>query len=278
VQPKLDEEGADAEPACARATAEAEEALRELSRRALHAPIEPGRSSAANEEPSKQSLVSSRSGVPRAGSASVDRLCLDPDLDFVFHDNGLIELTESGFRRMVQAHSAGLDAVIGIDGREVLRFLAPKPGNDPRAAARRPAIQRSLNGTDVAKAQARRSQPVAALLRAEESTAVALNMINKERERHEIECLLPWHAAGTLSRRDAERVEQALADDRELAQQYELVREELAATTHLNETLGAPSDRTLEKLFAAIDAEEARLPRPRLRRFSKTLTMDTASP
>ena len=44
-----------------------------------------------------------------------------------------------------------------------------------------------------------------------------MNMINKEPERHEIEALLPWHAAGTLSRRDADRVEQALAGDRELA-------------------------------------------------------------
>ena len=38
-----------------------------------------------------------------------------------------------------------------------------------------------------------------------------------EKERHEIETLLPWYAAGTLSRRDADRVEQALADDCELA-------------------------------------------------------------
>jgi hypothetical protein len=88
-----------------------------------------------------------------------------------------------------------------------------------------------------------------------------MNMINKEPERHEIEALLPWHAAGTLSRRDADRVEQALAGDRELARRYDLVREELAETIHLNETLGAPSARAMEKLFAAIDAEEARSPR-----------------
>jgi hypothetical protein len=80
---------------------------------------------------------------------------------------------------------------------------------------------------------------------------------NKELGRHEIEELLPWHAAGTLSRRDAHRVEQALAGDRELARRYELVRQELAETIHLNETLGAPSARAMEKLFAAIDAEEA---------------------
>jgi hypothetical protein len=90
-----------------------------------------------------------------------------------------------------------------------------------------------------------------------------MNMINKEPERHEIESLLPWHAAGTLNRRDSDRVERALASDRELARRYDLVREELAETIHLNETLGAPSVRAMEKLFAAIDAEEARAPRRR---------------
>ena len=82
-----------------------------------------------------------------------------------------------------------------------------------------------------------------------------------EKERHEIEALLPWHAAGTLSRRDADRVEQALAGDCELARRYDLVRQELAETIHLNEALGAPSARAMEKLFAAIDAEEAGAPR-----------------
>ena len=88
-----------------------------------------------------------------------------------------------------------------------------------------------------------------------------MNIINKEPERYEIEALLPWHAAGTLNRRDSDRVEQAIACDRELARRYELVREELAETIHLNESLGAPSARAMEKLFAAIDAEEARSPR-----------------
>src|SRR5882672_6706929 len=67
-----------------------------------------------------------------------------------------------------------------------------------------------------------------------------MNMISKEPERHDIEALLPWHAAGTLNRRDADRVEQALAGDRELSRRYDLVREELAETIHLNETLRAP--------------------------------------
>jgi hypothetical protein len=76
-------------------------------------------------------------------------------------------------------------------------------------------------------------------------------MINKRLERQEIERLLPWHAAGTLSRREADLVERALAGDTELAQRYDLVRQELAETIHLNETLGAPSERAMEKLFAA---------------------------
>ena len=79
-------------------------------------------------------------------------------------------------------------------------------------------------------------------------------------ERNEIEALLPWHAAGTLSRRDAQRVEEALARDPELARRYALVRDELGETIHLNETLGAPSARALENLFVKIDAEPDRRP------------------
>jgi anti-sigma factor RsiW len=81
---------------------------------------------------------------------------------------------------------------------------------------------------------------------------------NDESERRGIEDLMPWHATGTLSRRDTQRVEDAIARDPELARRYELVREELAGTIHLNETLGAPSARAMEKLFAKIDAEPAR--------------------
>ena len=79
-----------------------------------------------------------------------------------------------------------------------------------------------------------------------------------EKDRGNIEELLPWHAAGTLGQRDMQRVETALATDPELARRYELVREELAQTIHLNETLGAPSPRAMQALFAKIDAEPAR--------------------
>jgi anti-sigma factor RsiW len=81
-----------------------------------------------------------------------------------------------------------------------------------------------------------------------------------ESGRGDVEDLLPWHAAGTLSPRDMQRVETALAADPELARRYQLVREELAQTIHLNETLGAPSARGVEALFAKIDAEPARAP------------------
>jgi hypothetical protein len=78
---------------------------------------------------------------------------------------------------------------------------------------------------------------------------------NRAPERQEIELMLPWHAAGTLNRRDAQRVENAIENDPELARQYALVREEFSETIHLNETLGAPSARAMEKLFAGIEAE-----------------------
>lgn len=74
----------------------------------------------------------------------------------------------------------------------------------------------------------------------------------------EIEALLPWHAAGTLSARDTRRVEEALAKDPDLARQYAAIREERAETVLLNESLGAPSSRAMHKLFAAIDAEPSR--------------------
>ena len=84
-------------------------------------------------------------------------------------------------------------------------------------------------------------------------------MNTKNKEAHsEIEELLPWHAAGTLSRSDARRVEEALARDPELARRYALVRDEFGETIHLNETLGAPSAHAMEKLFAKIDAEPVR--------------------
>lgn len=84
-----------------------------------------------------------------------------------------------------------------------------------------------------------------------------------------VEALLPWHAAGTLGARDARRVEEALARDPALARQYAAVREELAEAIHLNESLGAPSVRAMDRLFAAINAEPARRPAVKLALMSR---------
>jgi len=89
---------------------------------------------------------------------------------------------------------------------------------------------------------------------------MALSKKILEQEPSEIELLLPWHATGTLNARDARRVEEALARDPELAKQYAVIREEYAATVHLNESLGGPPPRAMLKLFAAIDAEPERKP------------------
>jgi anti-sigma factor RsiW len=87
------------------------------------------------------------------------------------------------------------------------------------------------------------------------------NRNEAEKLPEDVELLLPWHAAGTLNRRDAARVEQALANDNELAARYEMVREELGEAIRLNESLGAPSARAMQQLFAKIDAEPARKPK-----------------
>ncbi len=86
-------------------------------------------------------------------------------------------------------------------------------------------------------------------------------MNTAQQEPDDIETLLPWHAAGTLDRSDAKRVEDALSRDPELAKRYALVREELGEAIRLNESLGAPSTRVMETLFRKIDAEPARTPR-----------------
>jgi hypothetical protein len=87
-------------------------------------------------------------------------------------------------------------------------------------------------------------------------TAMTLGVGAMEPE--DIEGLLPWHATGTLNSRDARRVDDALKRDPELARQYAVIQDEIAETIHVNESLGAPSSRAMQRLFAAIDAEPAR--------------------
>ena len=114
-QTSLDEHGRGGQSDCARAMAEAEKVLREL---ALFTRRSKPERSPANEAPKAPSLVPAPSPI--------GRLILDPSLDFVFHKDGIIELTEVGFRRMRQALSAGLDAVIEMDRRCLLHFPASK--------------------------------------------------------------------------------------------------------------------------------------------------------
>lgn len=82
----------------------------------------------------------------------------------------------------------------------------------------------------------------------------------------DVEALLPWYAAGTLGPRDTRGLIVALARDPKLAKQYAAVRQEYAQTLRFNESLGAPSPRVLQKLFAAIDAESGEPPDAALER------------
>jgi hypothetical protein len=98
---------------CARAMAEAERVLREL---AFNAPIK-----TRILKPCERSAEGAISG---SCAFSYRAACPGPQLDFVLHKDGVIELTEVGFRRMAQAQSAAIDVVLGIDSRDVLRFPA----------------------------------------------------------------------------------------------------------------------------------------------------------
>jgi hypothetical protein len=75
-------------------------------------------------EPSNGANKSRKAPPLVPAPTSIDRAVLDRGLDFVFHKDGMIELTGAGFRCMAQAHFAAIDVVIGVDGREVVRFPA----------------------------------------------------------------------------------------------------------------------------------------------------------
>src|SRR4029450_793540 len=139
------ESGGSAESDCARAMAQAERVLREISLTAppAHRPSRelsssvsekaesaiPGFATIRGTQPytrSYRAAAQFRIFDLRLAKAIPERVSLDLGLDFVVHDDGAIELTETGFRRMAPAHSAGRDAVIGLDRRDVLRFPAPR--------------------------------------------------------------------------------------------------------------------------------------------------------
>src|SRR5262249_51851183 len=112
----LDEYGRGAESDCARAMAEIEKVLHEL---ALTRRSSPERLSPANEAPKAPALV-------RAPPA-FDGFIFARGRDFVFQKDGMIKLTEGGFRPMGQAPPGGLDPVIKVDRRYLLPLPASKP-------------------------------------------------------------------------------------------------------------------------------------------------------
>lgn len=128
------EYGGSAESDCARAIAQAERVLREVSLMAFCARRSSPLSNSVSEKTEasvpglptiRGSKHSYRAAAPFGGfdlQPIPDHLPLDPGLDFIVHDDGAIELTEIGFRRMAQAHSAGLDSVIEVGSRQVFRF------------------------------------------------------------------------------------------------------------------------------------------------------------
>jgi hypothetical protein len=136
---KADEHGGAAESDCARAIAQVESVLREISSGRRPSPklsssvgqkaesAIPVFATIRGAKPYTQSYrTAAQFGIVdlRLVKAILDPLPLDRGLDFIVLDDGTIGLTETGFRRMVQAHSAGLDVVIGVNGRDLLRLLA----------------------------------------------------------------------------------------------------------------------------------------------------------
>ena len=78
-------------------------------------------------------------------------------------------------------------------------------------------------------------------------------------KRTELELLLPFYANGRISAADKARIEAALATDSELALRLDIIRDDMAETTLLNESLGAPSPRALDRLMAGMEAEPRKL-------------------
>jgi anti-sigma factor RsiW len=90
-----------------------------------------------------------------------------------------------------------------------------------------------------------------------------MTTIEDRAEFDHLESLLPWYVTGRLAPGEVLRVEQGLAQMPELQRRYELVLEERSAAVAVNESLGAPSPRVIEKLFARLDSPAARVPRRR---------------
>src|SRR5262249_44859292 len=103
-----------------------------------------------------------------------------------------------------------------------------------------------------------------------------MTMIDKKPERHEIEELLPWYAAGMLSRHDVDRVERALAGDPELARRYDLVRQELAQTFTSTRRSAYRRRAPWRSCSPQLMPRRAGAPRRRRRRISRTPSLAMA--
>ena len=75
---------------------------------------------------------------------------------------------------------------------------------------------------------------------------------------HEVDLLAPWAATDRLDDADMAALEKLIADEPELGRRLEFALEERDETIALNEALPTPSTAAREKLFAAIDAHEAK--------------------
>ncbi len=84
--------------------------------------------------------------------------------------------------------------------------------------------------------------------------------IASDPKRRELEELLPFYANGRIAEADRARIEAALASDAELAARLEIIRDDMAETVLLNEHLGAPSPRVLDRLMAGIEAQPRQMP------------------
>ncbi|MEM9268362.1 MAG: hypothetical protein AAGA78_05430 [Pseudomonadota bacterium] len=92
-----------------------------------------------------------------------------------------------------------------------------------------------------------------------------------EREPTELELLIPWYVAGTLDGDDLARVEAAIAQDAQFAEQVAQASEEAEQAQLAAEAFGRPSSEAQARLMAALDAEPARTPGI-LSRLSNLLT------
>ena len=92
---------------------------------------------------------------------------------------------------------------------------------------------------------------------------LAMTTIVEQAEFDHLEGLLPWYASGKLTPEDVLHVERALARMPELRRRYDLILEERAASVNMHESLGTPSPRALERLFAQIESAAAEAPKSR---------------